>query len=752
MPGPNRFRFALPLAAVLLYLHSTAVLAAPGRWDTFMDGTLMTGLAADSDGRVWASSSGGATAFDPADSSTLRLFHNDGLQEQDLTSIAIDADGNRWYGSRSRGLQAQSATTSRFLRRPLDQFDLGSDSVRALLPVGDSLWVGLASGAALVSYPPDPEAPQGAVLLTFNIEAFLGQSPLVNSIAVLADTTWFATQRGVVRREPDGSRSLINSGLANLDVRALTFFDGFLWAGTATSVFRLEDPVNGMWVERANGLRRGRPLQAFAIFEGALHVGTQADTASVYRLDAGLMTWSGRSLGVSDRNVVAMAPIGGQLWAATSRGIYRLGTGDLWQRIPSPDPPAPTGLSFNADYRDVAIVPGTTNERAVTRVFLTTLGPSGWIGIGRGRQGIENRDFSRVLVDSRGRTWLAHCCCGQDSTCGLDRLDDLSGNAVAYPAFNLLGLVEAPDGAIWGGSVATDIAGYGLYHIDPATGDFDNYTTATVPLFDNSIQALAFDANGALWIGHASGGVDIWSNPGEFPTSITHLGTPQGLPNLVVNALVARENEVWVGTASGIAIFSGVQHLRTIPGATLPDPQVLDLAVDGCGRVWAATPRGLVELDGENGSIVIVYDDDLVPGVVDERANRLDVDLSTGTIGLATVNGLSRFSYDRGCSQASGASARRCTRLCPYPNPFDPGSGDFLGLTDVGPTGPVHVAVIDLAGREVWSRRIDSGAQVWNGLDSDGDPVPSGLYLLRIETEGGRGTEGPVFRPLAVRR
>ncbi len=76
-----------------------------------------------------------------------------------------------------------------------------------LLAVGNQVWVGTTSGAALVTYPADPSSPNSAVVSTLDMESFLGQTPNVSAIAARADTTWFGTQRGVVRREPDGTRA-----------------------------------------------------------------------------------------------------------------------------------------------------------------------------------------------------------------------------------------------------------------------------------------------------------------------------------------------------------------------------------------------------------------------------------------------------------------------------------------------------------------------------------------------------------------
>jgi ligand-binding sensor domain-containing protein len=700
---------------------------AADTWSTFIDGTAQTAIAADGTA-VWLSSSGGAIRFAPADSSYARRYRNDGLPAHDLTAIARDDQGNIWYGSRSRGLQVESPA-GQFLIRPLDQFDVGSDSVRVLAGAGDRVWVGTTSGGALVHYPPDPSRPSEAVLATFDLESVLGQTPNVSAIAVRGDTTWFGTQRGVVRRDPDGSRAVVNQGLTDLDVRALAVSGGALWAGTRQTVFRLED---GQWVERASGLTPGQVFQAFVDFEGSLHVGTGQGTA-VYRLTG--LTWAPRATGLANLSLTGFAIHDLTLYAATSRGLHVLGT-STWRRIPSPDPPGPGRLAFDPIWVDVAVIPGTVHARAINRLLVTEA-ISGFRAVPRGTQGVEAQDLSRILIDSPGRTWLGHCCCNTEVTCRLDRLADFAGTANPYSSFDLRAVIEGPDGRIWGAS-----DGYGVYQVDPGTGQVTSYRQP-IGLSSASASALAFDEDGRLWIGHAASGVDLWSNPGRTPATITHFGVAQGLPTTQVTAIAARENDVWVGTTAGIVIFRGNLLVHEITASELPDPRVTDLAFDGCGQTWIATGRGVAVAD-RDGNIVKVYDDDVRPGIVDERVRALDVDLETGSIWFATDGGLSRYTYDQSCSQVVAEGS--CTELCPFPNPFDPARSGALKLT-----GPIdtdyRITVLDAAGRELWEGAPASDGTIWNGRDRDGDPVPSGVYLVQI---AGLRLD-PIVRRVAVR-
>ena len=73
-----------------------------------------------------------------------------------------------------------------------------------------------------------------------------------------------------------------------------------------------------------------------------------------------------------------------------------------------------------------------------------------------------------------------------------------------------------------------------------------------------------------------------------------------------------------------------------------------------------------------------------------------------------------------------------------YPNPFNPATTIAFQL----PTATdVMVKIYNMLGREVKvliSKRFDAGTYsvLWDGLDSQGKQVASGVYLYRIETKG----------------
>ena len=76
-----------------------------------------------------------------------------------------------------------------------------------------------------------------------------------------------------------------------------------------------------------------------------------------------------------------------------------------------------------------------------------------------------------------------------------------------------------------------------------------------------------------------------------------------------------------------------------------------------------------------------------------------------------------------------------------YPNPFIDNMKIEFALPDSYRSDQVDIAVYDLQGkriREIWNGKYQPGfyTVVWNGTNSLGKPVSSGVYLLRMNVSG----------------
>jgi hypothetical protein len=111
------------------------------------------------------------------------------------------------------------------------------------------------------------------------------------------------------------------------------------------------------------------------------------------------------------------------------------------------------------------------------------------------------------------------------------------------------------------------------------------------------------------------------------------------------------------------------------------------------------------------------------------------------------MNAGTMFLHEAASTPVGGADLPATRLLGAAPNPFNPQTTIRFALASAG---PAEVAIHDLAGRRV--RVLTSGTLaagghevVWHGDDGQGQPVPSGVYLVRLRAAGTVDTDRVVL-------
>lgn len=122
-----------------------------------------------------------------------------------------------------------------------------------------------------------------------------------------------------------------------------------------------------------------------------------------------------------------------------------------------------------------------------------------------------------------------------------------------------------------------------------------NRLTRAEGLRSENLSSLADDQQGGVWIGSRDDGAVHLRADG----TATGFGKADGLPDAwVLSFLVEADGTVWIGTAHGLARFSGGGVAPA--GSGLPEnAAVYTLARDRSGRLWAGTDSGLFFHDGQ---------------------------------------------------------------------------------------------------------------------------------------------------------
>ncbi|MBM9400175.1 diguanylate cyclase [Gluconacetobacter azotocaptans] len=477
-----------------------------------------------------------------------------------ILCLREDTEGSIWIGSNGGLYRLREALFGTVSRRD----GLPDDFARVVLEDrGGRLWVGTDAGLARVE-------PDGTVVAV-PLSAEHDRQPAVLSLAEDAGgTLWVGTYSdGVYERLPDGSSRHFGTanGLPAGNVRALSVgADGQVWIGTQHGVFHVEGglphPLDGP--DAPHGL-----ITALAARGDDLWIGTLDGVRHVHGSHIQAIRFGGAQ---GAHTIFGFTTIGGDLWIASDRGVYRARDGQISQVARE------QGLPVDSIFATIPDRQGhvwLTSNRGVLRLPLSEL------------EAVANGRSPRVSVLHFDET---------------DGLLSSQANGSASPS-----AIMRRDGTIW---IATAI---GIAHVDPAQFDAFVMRPPPPPVAISSIErdgsevhqpldgsALHLRAGHGLSVRYVAlsylfpdrivyrtkleGLSDSWSLQGN--TRNIHLvGLPPGqytlrvsaahpggawsthdmaLP-LVVDPLWWQRREVWVGAAAAaglmlVAIYLGIAH------------------------------------------------------------------------------------------------------------------------------------------------------------------------------------------------
>jgi hypothetical protein len=386
-----------------------------------------------------------------------------------------------------------------------------------------------------------------------------------------------------------------------------------------------------------------------------------------------------------------------------------------------------------------------------------------WVLHTQAEGGLRHDKWRYVMyVDSSGDKWTA-----KDSWQCIDRLDDggtfsvktddtwtYYSNPSELQSKRVFSLAEDHAGNMWCGmqdenSTEPTVVEL-LIENGPGTEDDewvafgDTYEPDPGFFWRQDVRELAIDAHNRLWLRYNNAGVDVWDF-GDYESfeddTMLHYGAIHGLPSDAVRTLCAvADGRVWAGTDRGVAyIDPGDESWTTVED--FPSDQVNDLAADAQGHVWAATDDGVVMIY-KSGVVDRLYS--TADGLADEEATLVAVDQSTGRVWAVTreaATGNTRLNtFD------SGFGAKH--RVMVYPNPWRQGESVDGDIRIVGVPAGSAVEVIDLTGQVVRELSARSEPFLWDSLDTDLNEVPSGVYIIRVDTPSGE----QLFTKIAIIR
>jgi streptogramin lyase len=286
----------------------------------------------------------------------------------------------------------------------------------------------------------------------------------------------------------------------------------------------------------------------------------------------------------------------------------------------------------------------------------------------------------------------------------------------------------------------------GLSRIDET--DYQNYNQSTgASMRGNQVRAVAFAPDGAMWVGYADLGVDVFANgnPNNRVTQI--VAGPNGLFNNNVWSIVFQGSDAWILTDGSAVLLSrnGANTTRkdqiflpTISNRGAVNP----LAIDGEGGVWVGTARGVIHRSPD-GSIEQFTASN--SPLLDDDVHAIVIDRSNSDIWIGTALGVNR--YRPGEVVTETETGVRPMRI--YPNPI---RYSVIGMqftvrdADDEPMVRTDVRFYDASGRFLTQLRTDdTGNLSWRPEDRYGRLLQSGVYFMQalgFDEEGRRIATG----------
>ncbi|MEM8557493.1 MAG: two-component regulator propeller domain-containing protein [Bacteroidota bacterium] len=761
---PTRLLLSV-LAALLLTVPGWAQdppSDAPGRWEALTAFNQVVALTA-SPTTIWAATSGGVFGYTPDSGEIERYTTVEGLSSIGPTAIAYDPGGQvLWIGHADGALDrldpATGLVTSFFDITRTDRF-----TARQVerLRIGDGV-VYAATSFGIVVFDTEREEVRASYTRLGTLETGTAvrdvlEAPLPDGRPGL----WAATASGVARA-PAGA-NLLEPGAWTVetegpsDAIVLAAFDGTVVAGSSADAFRRQD--DGQWAVLSI---TGRPVLGF------LTDGPRLVSVSIFLVaisgEGATRRYSieGNTPGLADALTALVQGPDGRIWVGDERdGLLRLPV--LQGLTPGPTEPEqaiiPDGPRSNRPD-DLDVGPDGTvwiaPRRDLNRTTVARRDPDGTWQVFTEDDGLPDSNMFSAAVARDGTFW------GGTSSAGLVQIDP-DGVVTVFDTENssLLNGLSSSDflpvvdaaldarGQVWAVNQATQLP----LHVQDEDGTWQGLPFPSNVGSSDEVQGLLIDRFDQKWVFTDETGIFVYPAgiepvTGSAPYIRTGGANGIGLPNAFVQALAQDlDGRIWIGTRRGLAtIFSPgsafggdpsliePQWARTEDGTSffLRDLFINDIAVDPANNKWIASASGVWLIDSEGENVLQRFTAADSP-LFSDNVVAVDVDATTGLVYFGTDRGV--LSY-----QAEAiAAARTVSDLDVAPTPYRP-AVHASGVRISGLISGTRVRILTADGRLVQALETRGGAVRWDGLDRDGRPVPSGVYLVAASGLDGEGT------------
>ena len=590
------------LPPTLILPRPTQLIAAPPptallypNWESFSDGNMISDIAFDHQGNLWAVGSGGAVLWHMDGSYTLYTKEH-GLGSNQLTSVVVAPDDTVWFGTVDGVVHFDGKNWIRYTTE-----DGLVDNLISTICISRDGAVWFGSSRGISRYKND--AWSAVPFPTAVTSSYVGSN----------GNLWFGGKGYVIQYDGWEWKALTEKdGVPSGTVWAINeSSDGSIWFGTSSDVARF-DGTNWTTYSVADGIASEGVYSIAVTPDEKIWFGTFNGGATVY--DGTSMTTFAPPAGLLASIVKkVIAGPDGAIWFGTwDGGVFRYDE-KHWTRYLTTG-----GLANNFVYTICE-----TTEGVIwfgTNAGITRLDKDGSTTYYAEIEGIPLGAVSEIYLASDGALWLA-------AKGGAFRL--VEDKWTAYTSRNgltddfALSVVGAPNGEVWVGTnmgisrlnanqlrwskyresdgktlqavtsivVMPDKTVWARSYAHGAIMRFDGSTWKAVEELGNfvTIPSMALALDGSLWVAGLEAGVMRFDGE-KWKT----YGVKDGLPtNHILAVYAAPDGSLWFGTYSnGVIRFDGTAWTTYTVADGLASNYVRSILAASDGSMWFGTSNG----------------------------------------------------------------------------------------------------------------------------------------------------------------
>lgn len=673
------------------------------------------------DGIVWAATGGGVFSYNLNGGSFTTYNKAEGLTEFNATAISADASGKIWIGFYN-GIINVLDTKTGSVRAILDLYnsDKNQPRINDILIQNDTVFISADFGISLINR---------MTYSFYDSFAKFGSWPYNSKInSVYIDKEIFAAGASGIAKQKPGAGNLASpdswqiyqtgSGLPSNTVYKIVKYKGQIIAATSGGLSLYQ---NSSWISFVPGLNNRNIKDIFPSGD-SLFILADNDVLFFYnevllnRISAPYMAVN---CFLSDGNI----------FLPTNKGVFISYTNGESLSIYPNGPVGNTFPDMEADNNGTLwCASGSLMGSGINKFDGTS-----WSNYNSGNSNLPNNNIFRINVSPNNEPYFSSWETG---------FSVLRNNSF-YPIndFNYPELVgyDPVKHYIEAGDVAFDSEGNTWFLNSESKGNkhlvklnvHDSTLTQYVNLKASGVNikalSLVIDQNDTKWFAIINGGslgLHYYNENVNLPGAT--LGWGYISESSLINALVLdNRGEIWIGKEIGLSIISDPQNpLSSTFSYPMHEENINCIAVDAINQKWVGTNRGLFLLSQDGSVLLKEYTTKNSPLLSDQIIS-IAIDKKRGIVYAGSEKGLTAL------YSAYKQPEDSFSEITVYPSPFVISDGGRSEVTIDGLIKDSEVKIFNLNGKLIKEFASPGGRiAFWNGMDTDGNLVGSGIYII----------------------